>query len=225
MPYLVTVSGERIPLKEGQDYVAGRGRSCDLVVADRASSRRHARLVVRRERILLEDLGSHNGTYLNGVLVRGRVAARDGNRIQFGSAVFLLRTRDPADDQEETGTLGFEEPSPVIDMGAGEMASVGVPSLLRYLHEGAMDATLHVAFSGGRATVEVRGGEAVRAECDGLEGFNALVRLARQTRGIYWIVPGATPCEVNVDARTARLLADLERCVAPTPAVAAAPRR
>jgi hypothetical protein len=194
-------------------------------VADRASSRRHARLVVRRERILVEDLGSHNGTYLDGALVRGRAAARDGSRIQIGAAVYLLRTKDLAEDLEETGTLGADGLGPVTDVGAGELASVGIPPLLQHLHDSGMDATLHAAFQGGHAAVEVRGGEVVRAECDGLEGFNALVRLARQQRGIYWIVPGAGPCAANVDARTPRLLADLERCVAPTPAAAAAPRR
>jgi hypothetical protein len=223
MPYLVTVTGERIPLKEGQDYLAGRGHRCDLIVADRASSRRHARLLVRREGIVVEDLGSHNGTYLDGALVRGRAAARDGSRIQVGATVFLLRMRDTSEDLEETGTLGVEEPAPVTDLGAGELSAVGVPALLRYLHDGAADATLHVALAAGHATVEFRGGEVVFAECDGLEGFNAIVRLARQQGGIYWIVPGAAPCAVNVDARTPRLLADLERCT--TQAAAAAPRR
>jgi pSer/pThr/pTyr-binding forkhead associated (FHA) protein len=53
-------------------------------------SRRHAELVRGPDGWLLSDLGSHNGTRLNGWLVRQAVAVRAGDRLEFGSAVFVI---------------------------------------------------------------------------------------------------------------------------------------
>jgi len=222
MPFLVTVSGERIPLKQGLEYAAGRGGACDIVVSDRACSRRHARLVARRDAVVVEDLGSHNGTFVDGAMVRGRAPAGDGSRIQLGTAVFLLRTRDPEEDLVETGPIWFDE-VPETDLGAGQLEPGSVPALLRRLHEAGADAALHLACPGVRATVRVQGGEVRAAECDGLAGFNALVRVARQPGGIYWISPDTAPVEPNVDLRAERLLAELERCGAIPAAASARP--
>jgi pSer/pThr/pTyr-binding forkhead associated (FHA) protein len=57
-------------------------------------SRRHAELVRGADGWLLNDLGSHNGTRLNGWLVREPVPVRAGDRLEFGSATFLL-ANDP----------------------------------------------------------------------------------------------------------------------------------
>jgi pSer/pThr/pTyr-binding forkhead associated (FHA) protein len=54
-------------------------------------SRRHAELVRGVGGWLLSDLGSHNGTRLNGWLVRETVPVRAGDRLEFGSAIFVLQ--------------------------------------------------------------------------------------------------------------------------------------
>jgi pSer/pThr/pTyr-binding forkhead associated (FHA) protein len=54
-------------------------------------SRLHAELVRDGDRWLLSDLGSHNGTRLNGWLVRETVPVREGDLVEFGSVMFILR--------------------------------------------------------------------------------------------------------------------------------------
>ncbi|HJQ13691.1 MAG TPA: FHA domain-containing protein, partial [Anaerolineales bacterium] len=58
------LKGQRWPLS--QTIVLGREASCDVVVADRQISRFHARITPTTEGAILEDLGSKNGTHLNG---------------------------------------------------------------------------------------------------------------------------------------------------------------
>jgi hypothetical protein len=82
------------PLGRGDRYTIGRTRDCDLCLADLSVSRRHAELVRGADGWLLNDLGSHNGTRLNGWLVRETVPVRAGDRLEFGSAIFLL-AEDP----------------------------------------------------------------------------------------------------------------------------------
>jgi hypothetical protein len=78
------------PPGRGDRFTIGRTRDCDLCLADLSVSRRHAELVRRPDGWLLSDLGSHNGTRLNGWLVRETVPVRAGDRLEFGSAVVVI---------------------------------------------------------------------------------------------------------------------------------------
>ena len=67
--------------------VIGRSEDCDLHVPDPSVSGRHARLSWRGERILIEDLGSANGTWVDGRKVR-RAEVRPGTEVTLGNASF-----------------------------------------------------------------------------------------------------------------------------------------
>lgn len=72
--------------------VVGRDASCDIVIADRQVSRYHARLTPGAEGVLLEDLGSKNGTFCNGQRLEEPVILSDGDLVQVSLAqhfVFL----------------------------------------------------------------------------------------------------------------------------------------
>jgi hypothetical protein len=78
-------------------HVLGLGRATDngIVLADSRASRHHARLQVRRGRLVLTDLGSTNGTRVNGVRV-AEVALGEGDRIELGDSTLIVEsvTRD-----------------------------------------------------------------------------------------------------------------------------------
>jgi FHA domain-containing protein len=63
----------------------GRSSSCDLMLSDPTVSRRHARLICRGGKWVLQDLGSTNGTALNGRRV-GRCELRPGDELMLGHA-------------------------------------------------------------------------------------------------------------------------------------------
>jgi Inner membrane component of T3SS, cytoplasmic domain/Domain of unknown function (DUF1707) len=77
----------------GQDtsFTIGRDQRCDLYIADMTVSRLHARLARDAEGWLLSDLGSSNGTRVNGWRLRAAVSVQPGDMITFGSAVFILQ--------------------------------------------------------------------------------------------------------------------------------------
>ena len=79
------------PPGRGGRFTIGRTRDCDLCLSDLSVSRLHAELVRNGDGWLLNDLGSHNGTRLNGWLVRETVPVRGGDRVEFGSVTFILR--------------------------------------------------------------------------------------------------------------------------------------
>lgn len=65
-----------------QTLVVGRDPSCEVVIPDRQVSRYHARFMQAPEGIILEDLGSKNGTHCNGVRIKEPIVLQDGDTIQ-----------------------------------------------------------------------------------------------------------------------------------------------
>ena len=84
------------PPGRGVRFTIGRTRDCDLCLTDLSVSRMHALLVRREDGWVLSDLGSHNGTRLNGWLVREPVPVQAGDRVEFGSMAFIIQGDPPA---------------------------------------------------------------------------------------------------------------------------------
>jgi hypothetical protein len=96
-PLLVAQEG---PLKGqrwqlSQAIVLGRESSCDVVIVDRQISRYHARITPTPEGVILEDMGSKNGTHHNGNLLASPVVLQDGDLVSVALAQqFLFLTSD-----------------------------------------------------------------------------------------------------------------------------------
>lgn len=84
-------AGTSVPVGRGE-LVIGRGDASAIVVDNPAVSRNHARVTVTETGVTAEDLGSANGTRLNGQPLKGRTPLGDGDEIEVG-AVRRLRVR------------------------------------------------------------------------------------------------------------------------------------
>jgi len=80
----------RLPLSEGE-YILGRDPRCTLHIDASGVSRRHARLVVGAESATIEDLGSSNGTFVQGRAITSEQALADGDAIELGAATLSFR--------------------------------------------------------------------------------------------------------------------------------------
>jgi hypothetical protein len=87
--YEGTLVGTRWPLDE-ERVTLGRSPDCDIVLLERQVSRYHVRVERDKEGFLLRDLGSKNGTMVNGEPVRGQpYRLRDGDEIVLAASVRL----------------------------------------------------------------------------------------------------------------------------------------
>jgi len=82
-------SGLLDALASDRPSVIGRSRSCDLVLRDDSVSRRHVMLTVDGAHVIVTDLGSTNGTLLNGRWIT-QAEARPGDVLQLGEIELLL---------------------------------------------------------------------------------------------------------------------------------------
>jgi pSer/pThr/pTyr-binding forkhead associated (FHA) protein len=119
-----------IALPEGT-FVIGRSPDCQLTLNDTLVSRRHAAFHVRAGAAEIEDLGSQNGVYLNGVRINGVEPLHDGDQIRIGAQDIAFQ--DAADSQprpssrRETASTKAdirldepdEPPEPTVVLGKG----------------------------------------------------------------------------------------------------------
>ncbi len=102
------LNGQRWSIKG--DVIVGRDDSCNVVIQNRQVSRYHARFISLPQGVQLEDLGSKNGTHINGHAVVEPVILQDGDVIQIAYAQqFIYLSSDstlplelPVENQSET---------------------------------------------------------------------------------------------------------------------------
>src|SRR3954470_7382207 len=92
-PHLVVVeesSSFPYPLPPRGEILIGRGTEADLPLGERAASRRHATLTIADGRVRITDLGSMNGTLVNGERLEGERPLLAGDTISIGAAMMIL---------------------------------------------------------------------------------------------------------------------------------------
>lgn len=144
------LNGHRWKIRD--NITVGRDADCDIMIPNRQVSRRHARVLLSDDGVLLEDLASKNGTHLNGELVEDTVLLRDGDIVQIALAQqFIYLSSDatlPLGDYDKMdnrppvpGKLRMEKRSRQVWIGDQEVApplSISQYRLLEILaeHEG-----------------------------------------------------------------------------------------
>lgn len=90
-PQLVVVTSESNPgakFNLGKSVAIGRAGDCEIIINDTYVSNKHARVYEGEGAFLVEDLGSTNGTYVNGRKISYPMELRPGDRIKIGKSVF-----------------------------------------------------------------------------------------------------------------------------------------
>jgi sigma-B regulation protein RsbU (phosphoserine phosphatase) len=109
----------------GDSLVVGRAGGCDLALADPFLSRQHSRIFRVGERLFVEDLGSRNGTFVNGRLIAGPTELRAGDAIQIsGSTLTIGRLGRAAGGADSDGADGADE---APQAAGGPLAAGGRP--------------------------------------------------------------------------------------------------
>ncbi len=116
LEWLSTHGGTCFPLIEPR-MVIGRFAECEILLDCKHVSRRHACIHREEDTFLIVDLGSRNGTRVNGTKISGRQALNDGDSVQIDKEQLLFRVDSPESEietaSEVMGTLFVESGSAV----------------------------------------------------------------------------------------------------------------
>jgi pSer/pThr/pTyr-binding forkhead associated (FHA) protein len=81
--------GGEFPLEPGREVVVGRSSDLDMVLVEEMVSRKHARIELKDGAITIEDLGSTNGTFVNGERIV-KAPLKEGDRVLIGSNILKV---------------------------------------------------------------------------------------------------------------------------------------
>lgn len=129
----VRLGDRRFSLRQAQTFV-GRSRSCDIRIRSQAVSRLHTVLYWRDGELRVEDLGSFNGTYVNGSRLNGVQAVRPGDVVRFGDVageIDLERIGERPRLTTDSIPLSYPmlRPAPLLRRLAAMVADLGLFSI------------------------------------------------------------------------------------------------
>jgi len=193
--------------------VIGRSRSCQVTLASPDASRRHAEIVPASAGHLLRDLGSTNGTYLNGERIEER-ALRSGDRIEIGNELLTFchmdLTLDAPAEAGEAKTLLVERPA-LGECVQGELAEIPAFALLQMLEMGRKTGVLLIESGEGAGFLWLHEGVPVHAETKSQKGFDAALTFVAAERGHFSFEPNRAAPERTIEASVTELLLEASR--------------
>ena len=139
--------GGEFPLPDAGEIVIGRSSELDMVLVEDMVSRRHAKITVTGGQIFLQDLGSTNGSFVNGEKIK-RARLNEGDRILIGTSIIKVVASDGGPNlreaQERLEDVASGKRSSQVRTMTGSIAEVPLPDLLQLFGASKKSGTLVV---------------------------------------------------------------------------------
>jgi hypothetical protein len=197
--------------------VIGRSAECEVRVPSVAASRRHAAVVRRGDDVLVRDLGSTNGTLVNGAKIVGERALEAGDRIEVGGVIVTYCRVDAS----FAGEPHVPADRTVISFGAsrapapaalrGDLAKIPVFAVLQMLELGGQSGCLTVEGHDGECGVWLANGRLIHAESAKSRGMDAALELAQTSAGRFEFAPGSPAPEESLSASVTEVILEASR--------------
>jgi pSer/pThr/pTyr-binding forkhead associated (FHA) protein len=126
--------GGEFPLPNNREIVVGRSSELDMVLVEDMVSRRHAKLTVTGDQIFIQDLGSTNGTFVNGEKIK-RSRLQEGDRILIGTSIIKLVASDgsasSSDAKAKLEDVAAGRRTSQVRTMSGSIAEIPLPDLMQ----------------------------------------------------------------------------------------------
>ena len=186
-----------------QALICGRDADCDQVLDHPMISRRHVRLVPTTEGLQVEDLGSTNGTYLNGKRILEPALARTGDVIELGTYAFTLSADGQIERKDTRGHMQLEARNISVDVPSQRL----LENISLTIRPGEFVGMMGPSGAGKSTLINILAGLVLKTSGEArIWNFN-IERQMRQARRAIGVVPQ----EPNIDPFfTPRELLDLQ---------------
>src|SRR5690606_21434598 len=186
------------PLAEGTAVVVGRSSDLDMVLVEEMVSRRHAHIEMRGGVVHVEDLGSTNGTFVNGERIQ-RATLTEGDRLLIGTSILKLVAVEESPPGSRRNlqhvalgkeTIRQQATGANATRMTGNLEEIPLPDLMQLFGTSRKDGTL-VVHSERVGRLHLRDGEVIDASIDGstLIPAKAAYRMLSWTFGTFALEP------------------------------------
>ncbi len=139
--------GGEFPLPDNGEIVIGRSSELDMVLVEDMVSRRHAKISAEDGEFFLEDLGSTNGSFVNGEKIT-RTKLAEGDRILIGTSIIKVVASDGLgsvqDAKAQMQDVASARPAAQASTMTGSIAEVALPDLLQLFSASKKTGTLKI---------------------------------------------------------------------------------
>lgn len=138
--------GSEFPLPANAELIIGRSGDVDMVLTEDMVSRRHAKLIVNGDQVIIQDLDSTNGTFVNGERIK-RARLKEGDRLLIGTSIAKIVGTGVADVDTADETSKLQEFSTARRVTqtrtmSGAIEEIPLPDLLQLLGSSRKTAVL-----------------------------------------------------------------------------------
>jgi pSer/pThr/pTyr-binding forkhead associated (FHA) protein len=194
--------GGEFPLAENKEIVIGRGSDLDMVLVEDMVSRRHARIWCTDSAIGIEDLGSTNGTFVNGEKIR-QSSLKEGDRVLIGTSILKVVMSDPQAARRAVESQRTQSNKTM----SGAIDEIPLPDLLQLLGTSKKSGVLVVQSDDDVGRIVMRKGSIVFASINDLDEvppLKSIYRILTWTTGTFALEPSdeaPIPGEVDVSVQ------------------------
>jgi pSer/pThr/pTyr-binding forkhead associated (FHA) protein len=206
-----------VRVERGGEVTLGRSPECSMQLPAAAASRRHASIAWQGDRVVLRDLGSTNGTLLNGRRVEAETPLESGDRITIGGVDIRYCCVDAGtaiskmEDARTAVTLWPPSGADATEALRGDLAKVPLFAVLQMLEMGSQSGCLAVETDDGEGWMWLEAGRLVHAETAKQNGLEAAVSLAQTQAGRFDFAPGSPTPERSFQASVTEVILEATR--------------
>jgi hypothetical protein len=215
--------GGEYPLPSEREIVIGRGGELDIVLVEDMVSRKHAKITTQQGKIIIQDLGSTNGTFVNGEKIK-RARLKEGDRVLIGTSILkLIAEADASDDNvgatreelnQKLDELGRRQAGKA-EVTTGDLSELPLPDILTLLSTNKKTGVLAVRNADHDGRIYLKAGRifyAVLDDNDELGPLKALCRMIGFDQGTFKMGPPTDEDFVlELEEPTEQLVADAVR--------------
>ncbi len=215
--------GGEFPLQPNREIVVGRSSELDMVLVEDMVSRKHAKITTTDAQVMIQDLGSTNGTFVNGEKIK-KARLKEGDRILVGTSILKLIAVDekqsaekPLDEaeiksmMEQVAARKKRTSSPM----SGRIDEVPLPDLLQLFSTSKKSGVMVIRAENQEGKIFLRNGKIYYASIDDdheMGPQKAFARLISWTTGFFELTaPSSEKFMVELDETTEGLLMDAMR--------------
>jgi pSer/pThr/pTyr-binding forkhead associated (FHA) protein len=190
--------GGEFPLRLDREIIVGRSSDLDMVLVEDMVSRKHAKIQASTDQIVIQDLGSTNGTFVNGEKVK-KARLKEGDRILIGTSIIKLVAVDSSQTvSEEAARQRLEQTGQRRSVSgankpmSGSIDEIPLPDLLQLLSTSRKSGVLSVRGEGGHGRIYLRKGQIYYSTIDDsydISPRKAAFRLLTWATGTFELEP------------------------------------
>jgi hypothetical protein len=202
--------GGEFPIAADKQIIVGRSSDLDMVLVEDMVSRKHARIAMQGDQIWIEDLGSTNGTFVNGEKIK-RARLKEGDRVLIGTSILKVISgdapRDATEAKRELENVAQARRTSQQRTMSGSIDEVPLPDLLQLFGTSKKSGVLVIRTEDDVGRIHLKKGNVAYAiinDLDDVQPLKSLYRMLTWQKGLFDLDPPEErefPSEMNTSVQ------------------------